>query len=399
MNSNNILAFVEWRLEFDFFSRFVRGLKELNHDLIFLTNSLSIYLIARSKGLKIFLCKRSNRKVEDNSFLNSTEVLGKFLDKDQAEILFQSVFAKCEELVNSFRIKYLFIGNGSSTAQIAVKQVGRKYHIPMLFFENANIAGKTFVDPKGVNAASSLYEDISILNEYSIDEKEYQKIIQDYLNHPGNVVKKKNFLSIENPYLVFDYLGYSFFNLPPNQNYSLIDRIVRKFKYNSADIVFENVALSIPYVFYPLQVSFDSQLLLNSEVSIFDALEIAYQEAKNRGLQLIVKPHPKEKNVEVINKILEKKRTMKFFLSNLPASKLVKNCIAIVTINSTVGLEGLLLGKEVIFLGKTFYKNLTSDLLPKYICGYLADFPYHSEEELPSEKIIQILKRANNSYK
>lgn len=393
MRNNSILVFIEWRLELNFFSRFVKGLRELNYDLVFLTNSLSIYFIARSKGLKIFLCKKSNNAVKDKSYLNSIEVLGRFLNEEQAELLYYSVVAACENLVNTNIVKYFFVGNGSSTAQIAMKQIASKYHIPTLFFENANIAGKTFVDPKGVNAASSLYEDISILNEYSFDEKEYQKIIQDYLNQPGNVVKKKNFLSIENPYLVFDYVGYSFFNLPTNQNYSLTSRIFRKLKYDSLNIIFDNVSLSIPYIFYPLQVSFDSQILLNSEVSAADALEFAYEEAKRRGLQLIVKPHPKEKDTEVIKKIVEKKNSLRFSLTDLPASKLVKNSGVIVTINSTVGLEGLMLRKEVIFLGKTFYKNLTPELLPKYICGYLADFPYNSSEDISADKIKEILKR------
>lgn len=397
MRSNSILVFVEWRLELNFFSRFVKGLTELNYDLVFLTNSLSIYLIARRKGLKIFLCKKSFKKTNDRSYLNSVEVLGKFLKQEQAKILFQSVLTRCEELVRSNNVKYFLVGNGSSTAQIAMKQIALRSQIPTLFFENANIAGKTFVDPKGVNAASSIYEDISILNEYSFNEKEYQKIIQDYLNDSGNVAKKKNFLSIENQYLVFDYLGYSFFNLPPNQNYSLTSRIFRKLKYGSFNITFDNVSLSIPYVFYPLQVSFDSQILLNSEVSIADALEFAYEEAKRRGLQLIVKPHPKEKDGEVIKKIVEKKNSLRFSLTNLPASKLVKNSEVIVTINSTVGLEGLMLGKEVIFLGKTFYKNLTPELLPKYICGYLADFPYNSSEDISADKIEEILKRTGKN--
>ncbi len=394
MSKNKILVFVEWLLDLNFFSRFVKGLNECNCELIFLTNSLSLYLIGIRRGLKIFLCRKSHKKNDDESYLNSTEVLGNFLSKTDAEILFKSGLHSGEKIVKTHGIKLIFIGNGSSTAQIAMKTVAHNFNLPTLFFENPNVPGKTFIDKKGVNASSTLYENISILNDYSVNAKDYERFIREYLSSATVIAKKKKkILSIENPFIIFDYLGFLFFNLPKTQNFSLLDRIIRKFAYRSLKVEYDEISLQDKFIFYPLQVSSDSQLLVNSTISNIDALEFSCDLAQKKGLKLVVKSHPKEKGAEIIKKILALKRKKNFLLSDTPTLELVRNCEMLVTINSTVGLEGLILDKNVIFLGKTFYKDLNSELIPRYICGYLADFPYTSKDDISSERISEILKR------
>jgi capsular polysaccharide export protein len=275
-----------------------------------------------------------------------------------------------------------------------MQNIAQHFNIPTLFFENPNIPGKTIIDPKGVNAKSSLYGNIQILNDYNVDSEEYEKFISEYANTKQTIaVNKKNFISIDNPYIVLDYLGFTFFNLPKNQDFSLSDRIIRKFRYGSLRVDYDKISFRDEYIFYPLQVSSDSQLLLNSDVSIMDALKCAYNESQKRGLKLIVKPHPKERDTEVIRKIMVLRKQMKFLLTNLPTMDLVRHCELLITINSTVGLEAMIMGKSVIFLGRTLYKDLSPDLIPRYICGYLADFPYTSVAEVPVEKIAVLLRK------
>lgn len=377
-----------------FFSRFIKGLHKLDCELIFLTNSLSLYLLGIKRRIKIFLCKKSSNRNEEKCYLNSTEVLGKLLSEDEAEILYQSVLNSGEELVKRYGVNLIFIGNGSSTAQIAMKAISKKFNIPALFFENPNIPGKTFVDQKGVNAKSRLYENINLLNDFSVNVEDYQKFIDIYLkSRKSTNKKKKRFLSIENPYIILDYLGFLLLNLPKIQNLSLVDRFIKKFRYRSLKIESDKVSFQDKYIFYPLQVSSDSQLLLNSNISNIEALEFAYEESQKNGLKLIVKPHPKEKNPEVISHIISIKKQKNFLITNFSTLELVKHCELLITINSTVGLEAMIMGKKVIFLGKTFYKNLTQELIPKYICGYLLDFSYTSADDIPTEKIAEMFKR------
>jgi capsular polysaccharide export protein len=393
MGQNNILVFIEWRLDLNFFSRFIKGLNECNYELIFLTNSLSLYLIGIKRGLKIFLAKKSYKNNDDLSYLNSTEIRGKFLSQLEAEILYQSVLHSCEELIKRFELKIIFIGNGSSTAQIAMKTIAKHNSIPTLFFENSNIPGKTFIDPMGVNAASSIYGNISSLNEYNVNDKDYNNFIKEYLRQISQTKESGRKISIDNPLIIFDYLGFTLFSLPKTQNFSLSNRISRKFRYRSLRFQFDTTSFQEKFIFFPLQVSSDSQLILNSDVSNVEALEYSYEFSRKRGLKLIVKPHPKEKDAFVIKKILALKKEMKFQLSNSPTIELVRNCDTLITINSTVGLEGLILNKNVIFLGRTFYKDLKPELIPKYICGYLADFPYTSRDDIPTQQISYILGR------
>ena len=392
---NKVLVFVEWRLDLNFFLRFINGLHLNNYEMVFFTNSLSLYLIGISKKIEIFLCRKSKEKHEANIQLNSIEILAEWLSEDEAWLLYTSVFRAGIELIDKYGIKLIFIPNGSSTAQIAMKNIAEHFNIPALFFENPNIPGKTIIDPKGVNAKSSLYGNIQILNDYNVNIEEYEKFISEYVNTKKitSQNRKTFIISIDNPYIVLDYLGFTFFNLPKNQNFSLPDRIIRKYKYRSLRTEYDKITFQDAYVFYPLQVSRDSQLLLNSDVSIMDALEYSYNESQKRGLKLIVKPHPKERDTKVIRKIMALRKQMKFLLTNLPTMDLVRHCELLIAINSTVGLEAMIMGKSVIFLGRTLYKDLSPDLVPRYICGYLSDFPYTSVDDVPVEKIAVLLRK------
>jgi Capsule polysaccharide biosynthesis protein. len=64
----------------------------------------------------------------------------------------------------------------------------------------------------------------------------------------------------------------------------------------------------------------------------------------------------------------------------------------IYTINSTVGLESLILGKEVIVLGKAIYSAFDTEMLKKYIHSYLIDFDYFSKNEFEASHLVKLTK-------
>src|SRR4030066_513789 len=135
MGMNKVLVFVEWRLDLNFFLRFINGLHLNNYEMVFFTNSLSLYLIGISKKIEIFLCRKSKEKHEANIQLNSSEILAEWLSEDEAWLLYTSVFRAGIELIDKYGIKLIFIPNGSSTAQIAMKNIAEHFNIPALFFE------------------------------------------------------------------------------------------------------------------------------------------------------------------------------------------------------------------------------------------------------------------------
>jgi len=65
----------------------------------------------------------------------------------------------------------------------------------------------------------------------------------------------------------------------------------------------------------------------------------------------------------------------------------------VITINSTVGLEALILEKNFEVLGRAFYKNFTQKHIEMYILNYLIDIDYFSNEDIELESIHTILER------
>ncbi len=58
--------------------------------------------------------------------------------------------------------------------------------------------------------------------------------------------------------------------------------------------------------------------------------------------------------------------------------QLIQNANSVITINSSVGLEALILEKNVKFLSKTFFDKLTNEFLVNYIINYLIDIDFFS---------------------
>jgi hypothetical protein len=113
------------------------------------------------------------------------------------------------------------------------------------------------------------------------------------------------------------------------------------------------------YVFVPLQVHDDTQVVVNSErIRDMAGLVAAVARALPAGPRLVVKPHPMDRGrapldgVEHVIASLGERGVMVRERSSL---ELVRHARAVVTLNSTVGLEGLLHGRPVATLAAAWY--------------------------------------------
>lgn len=148
-----------------------------------------------------------------------------------------------------------------------------------------------------------------------------------------------------------------------------------------------------PYYLFPMQVTADSQVLLNSNVTLLDAVKIAMEKSKERGVNLVIKPHPAELDNTIYDKI--QRLYPQAIIMSGDMKVMIKNADKIITINSTVGLESILLGKQVEFLGKSFYQYFTrkKEWLPKYIMGYLVNIDYFGATDITENIFEECLKR------
>ncbi len=91
---------------------------------------------------------------------------------------------------------------------------------------------------------------------------------------------------------------------------------------------------------------------------------------------------------------IESLRTrQKLFLVNENTFTLIRKAKLVVTINSTVGLEAMLMGKEVVTLASSYYRDVKPDQLGSFVLSYLIDMDYFSDGEISAEQAKCLLSR------
>ena len=145
------------------------------------------------------------------------------------------------------------------------------------------------------------------------------------------------------------------------------------------------------FIFFPMQVSTDTQIVLNSDVDNVGVLKyLVDQEA----LPIVTKPHPAELNFDYIYKIKNENKD-KIFITNTNTYELIKKSEKVYTINSTVGMEAMLYDKNVSFMGRSIYSKMNNEQLKKFIHLYLIDIDFFDCRNNISKNVIdKIYSRA-----
>ncbi|MFZ0408136.1 MAG: 1-acyl-sn-glycerol-3-phosphate acyltransferase [Cyanobium sp.] len=120
-----------------------------------------------------------------------------------------------------------------------------------------------------------------------------------------------------------------------------------------------------PYILVPLQVASDSQISLGSDyqgMEPFIAELIASFAAHGRpGDRLAFKHHPRDRGYNHYGRLIDRLarahgiRDRVLYFHDAPLGPILKSARAVVTINSTVGLQALYHGTPTKVLGRTFY--------------------------------------------
>lgn len=128
-------------------------------------------------------------------------------------------------------------------------------------------------------------------------------------------------------------------------------KYIVKFMYSKPD-------LNEKYFFYPLHLDEDAQIILRAP-HFEDQISLIKYIAKciPTGYKLYIKEHPNNIGGVSINKLKKIKNisNVKLISPYFSSHDLTKNSKGIITINSTVGWEGLLYQKPVIVFGTCFY--------------------------------------------
>lgn len=115
------------------------------------------------------------------------------------------------------------------------------------------------------------------------------------------------------------------------------------------------VALPPQYVFIPFQDDRDTQVRLYSPWvrDMGELFALGERLAAETGLTVVFKEHPSSRHA--YPELHRRTHDRLFFANGNPTQELIEGAQFVITLNSTVGLESILLGKPVLTLGQAFF--------------------------------------------
>lgn len=215
----------------------------------------------------------------------------------------------------------LVLWNGLPLPVAAAAAAARSLKIACLFCENGTLPKTVAMDPDGVNAASSLAR----------RDTDFYRAVQP--------IPEKLTALIHTP---------------------LVARALNPRA--SAPAPTEKLSLPQSYVFLPLQVHDDSQILMYSPrfanmPAVVRAVAEAvghYNQTHDTTLKIVVKEHPSDYG-RIDYSALRHQFPDLLFTQTFSTADLIAGAEAVITVNSTVGIEALLSFKPVVTLGDAFF--------------------------------------------
>ncbi len=203
----------------------------------------------------------------------------------------------------------ILLWNGGKCRQRVAIEIAKLHGIKTIFFENGLLPNRLVLDNNGINADNSVPRDRVFFENY-----------HNNLSLPNSLIPRR----------------------PKNQ---------KKFQTSL-------VSLPESFIFVPFQVDSDTQIITNSKWikdmrQLFDTIE---QLSKVVSLKFVLKEHPSSsRNYPDLHKRADISDNISF-ANGYPTQELIERSLAVITINSTVGVESLLFKKRVVVLGDAFYR-------------------------------------------
>ena len=413
MNKPTIVFLIDSSERINFFSKIASELSG-KYNSVFIATSFSSFIKAKRISLTVYLIRRypSGKRIElandyQNIAKNSYELKIGSLNEDQISVIYNSYYDLADQIKKQHHnIKGIVVWNGQLIDGRAFTRSFERFKPNTLYFELANIPNKIQMDTDGVNAKSSIYLNAKILDALEEPRPEFYSWKKEFIKEKlliHNVPQSKNVKEINYWYLV-DHFYNRFSGRPANQKTNNISSVIENFKnkFIRDTHILENKSIfdiNQPFIFFPLQVSDDTQCILNSDISIEDAINRSLEISKQEQVPLVVKRHPAEKNINFVNHLIQSFEN-DIIVSDLNTFQLINQAKLVITINSSVGLEAKILGKEVIVLGKAVYSEFTESQLNKYLDKYLLEADYWGNLDIATSSINRIihLLSQNNNY-
>lgn len=241
--------------------------------------------------------------------------------------------------------------NGQRVFDLIINHHAREHGCSTLFYEMGLFRPDTLtIDAKGVNVRNSVPREIGFYKEYDACGS---------VNVPAKIEQPLSSNTLYAAYKLFDHL----LALLGLGTYKRFDNLYRpKLSAPSAaeTVTLEHLDPSYINIFCPLQVSHDTQVLLNSPYiksmeAFFTIIKECASEFANmqKKVRFYLKAHPKEMQRIAFNFT----EAVFVFNPDISSADAVKATDLTMTINSTVGLEAVQYNKPCVTLAETFYST------------------------------------------
>ncbi|MDE1167876.1 MAG: hypothetical protein PW845_21480 [Pseudomonas sp.] len=335
-------------------------------------------------------------------------VLSGRLSLATAEKAYAATFQTVRQYLQRTQGPVLFvIPSGRLVHHIAASDLAQAHSIRCLYINYSNFPGYTFFDRKGTDCLSAVYQQPQML-EHIEGFVESAETVQSTFEHFRRLkAEQKKIPQVKAGAVkaMIKALAFVADTLAQHLTNVYGDRRVTFRRSRSAKAAAKAIsgavepALPQAFVFFPLQVSTDQQVLVNYRGhSIFKAIDEAIALAQGKGRVLVTREHPAEARGAEVRAYIEQCRAegSAIVISRRPVHELIRLAEQVVTINSTVGLEAILNDKAVHFLGDSLYAKVTRAQLASYLNNYLIKVDYHSGAGMSAGIAAQILARAGH---
>jgi len=393
-----LLVYSYGMFDFDLILRLRPGLARRGWSIAFVTHLFSVWLRARASRIPCTLLRRPSAAAPaaDFRFEDTPEALLGLLSPSAAEHYRASASEAFDRACTAHPVRALAQWNGLRLGGQVATAYARAKGLRTIFFELGNIEPKLFVDPEGVNAASRLAAHPEMLDRYAVDDEEiaaWREAFMARKRAATTIPQARRIMNI-NPWFPLDWFGALVLRAPQPLSMSVTQRVALRLRLMRRSLP-PAIRPTEPYVFAPLQVSEDTNLLLFSQHDNLGLIAKADATARARGLRLVVKPHPAERDVTLLESIAALCARQGHLFTSHNTADLIEQAEAVITINSTVGLEAIAMGKPVTVLSESLYSGFTPRLAAVYAIAHLLDvYPFGREEASPQavDRIIEILE-------
>ncbi len=252
-------------------------------------------------------------------------------------------FSRAFNYLSSNRFDYILLFNGALNVEA---DVCKALNLKTFYFEQGYFPNTIQMDRAGVNCNADFAKfdllGFQMFRYYSSEFKPTKDFVIKLLK--TNLPERYFFR-------FFDLSFFNFFKSFLNRKRKLYKAKKRFDKIKPENYSLENFGR---YIFFPLQVNSDTQIVLNSKYSsMYEAIEDILPVLKNTGFKIILKEHPFEVEPVDYSKFVDGETV--FLAKKTDINYLIQNAEFVVNINSSVGFQAIEKYKKVLIIGESFY--------------------------------------------